>query len=343
MKNLVEIQKKIVPDILKVMEKRYIVLREISLNEPVGRRILSSKLGISERIIRSEVEFLKNSSFIDSSSSGMKLTQEGKKILTSLKDFINEIRGIKEVEQRLKKLLNIKKVIIIQGDSDEDFSITKELGKAASIDLMKIMQDNMTIGVTGGTTMLEFGKQFQEKRKYENTIVVPARGGLGEKLEIQANNIASIIANKIGGGYRILHLPDNINKNLIETLKTQPDIKKSLEYINNLDVIVFGIGRADEMARRRKMEEQQVEFIEQKKAVSEAFGHFFNEDGKIVYEASTIGINLEQFKKMKHAFGIAGGKRKYKAIISISKINPNLTLVIDEGCASEIIKYFDNK
>ncbi len=60
MKNLLEIQKKLIPQAIELMERRYSILRQISLSEPIGRRTLSNVLEISERIIRSETEFLKN-------------------------------------------------------------------------------------------------------------------------------------------------------------------------------------------------------------------------------------------------------------------------------------------
>lgn len=338
MKRIVELQKKIVPDILTIMEKRYLVLREISLNEPVGRRILSTKLGLSERIVRSEVEFLKENGFINANSAGMTMTQCGVNILEDLKDFIAEIRGIAEIEEKIKKKLGIRKVIMVPGNSDEDDSILKDMGKAASKYFLKVIQSGMKLGVTGGNTMFHFASYLEEIKKYEDIIVVPARGGLGEKLEIQANNVAAIVGKKIGGSYRMLHVPDSMNKATRDSLINEPDIRRTLEYVDNLDMIVFGIGRADDMARRRKMDEKEVNFIESKSAVSEAFGYFFNRNGQIVHEASTIGINLEKYKSIENVIGIAGGERKAQAIIAISKINKNLTLVIDEGSGNKILE-----
>ena len=59
MKDLLKIQQKLIPQVIELMERRYSILRQISLSEPVGRRTLSNILDISERVVRSETEFLK--------------------------------------------------------------------------------------------------------------------------------------------------------------------------------------------------------------------------------------------------------------------------------------------
>ncbi|MCQ4699299.1 transcriptional regulator, partial [Paeniclostridium sordellii] len=59
------------------MERRYSILRQISLSEPIGRRTLSNMLDISGRIIRSETEVLKEQNLINVAGSGMTVTEEG--------------------------------------------------------------------------------------------------------------------------------------------------------------------------------------------------------------------------------------------------------------------------
>ena len=40
MKNLIEVQKKIIPQAIDLMEKRYAILRQINISQPIGRRML---------------------------------------------------------------------------------------------------------------------------------------------------------------------------------------------------------------------------------------------------------------------------------------------------------------
>ena len=59
MKTVIEIQKKLLPDLLSIIQKRFHILRYIGAMEPVGRRSLATTLGLTERVLRSEVDFLK--------------------------------------------------------------------------------------------------------------------------------------------------------------------------------------------------------------------------------------------------------------------------------------------
>lgn len=59
MRQWIDVQRKLLPDLLAIMQKRYEILQHIRLMQPIGRRTLSLNLGISERVLRSEVQFLK--------------------------------------------------------------------------------------------------------------------------------------------------------------------------------------------------------------------------------------------------------------------------------------------
>lgn len=340
MENLIDIQKKIVPEVLSVMEKRYAILKKICMEQPIGRRGLASKLGLSERNVRSEVEFLKDQGFIDTQTSGMSITQEGMLILEGLENFIVQIRGLYKIEEIIKEKLGIKKVLVVPGNFDQDEFVIADIAKAAGKYLMSIIKKNSVIGVSGGSTMFEFSNRLTNNTKYKEVVVVPTRGGLGEKFEIQSNNIAAILSKNLGAHYKLLHVPDNIEKEVLHGLTSQPDVKEVLDYIKKLDILIFGVGRADQMAQRRKMKEDQIKKIIQDGAVSEVFGYYFDQDGNPIYETSTVGLDIEQFKSIKTPIALAGGSEKAQAIISISKINKDLTLVLDEGAAGSILEIY---
>ena len=77
-------------------------------------------------------------------------------------------------------------------------------------------------------------------------------------------------------------------------------------------------------------------------SVAEAFGHFFNIEGKEVWEYKTIGLSLKRFKSLEKLIGVAGGEEKAEAIMAISSLNANMTLVTDESCAKRILKIRGN-
>ncbi|MCT7707329.1 MAG: hypothetical protein N5829_02750, partial [Lactobacillus iners] len=74
----------LVPDVFKIIRQRFLVLEQISLLAPVGRRVVAKKLGLSERNIRTETDYLKQLHLIEINSSGMVLTEKGEITLKEL-------------------------------------------------------------------------------------------------------------------------------------------------------------------------------------------------------------------------------------------------------------------
>ena len=85
MKSLIELQKRLLPDVLSIIQKRFHILQYIGAMEPVGRRSLAVTVGLTERVLRSEVEFLKEQKLLFSTSAGMSLTEDGRNWLVNLK------------------------------------------------------------------------------------------------------------------------------------------------------------------------------------------------------------------------------------------------------------------
>ncbi|WP_058486215.1 sugar-binding transcriptional regulator [Defluviitalea phaphyphila] len=340
MRNLLATLQKIIPDGILGLERRYKILKTIMYSEPIGRRVLSANLNISERIIRSETDFLKKNGFIKVSCLGMEITLEGKNIVCNLENLIHELKGFSELEKKVAKILDIPKVVIVLGDADKDEIVKKDIGKATARIFENIIQENSTIALTGGTTVSNIIEAIKTNNTYENAFVLPARGSIGNKVEYQSNTLTSQLAQKLGAKYRLLNIPDNLSKKSLESISKEPEIQDILKKVSKTDILIFGIGNAIKMARRRKVPEAILDFLKRKQAVGEAFGYYFNSEGEIVYASRSIGIRLEDIKKIPYKIAAAGGKSKAEAIKSIRHLLKDGCIVIDEGAANEIIKDF---
>lgn len=338
MKNLLKIQQKLIPEVIEIMTKRYLVLREISLSGPIGRRALANNLQNSERIIRTETELLKQQGLIDVASKGMTITQEGQQLLKDLKDAMRDVIGINQLQEEIRQYLGIKKVILIPGSYDNNHSLIKDIGSQAAKYFLDIIKDNDIVSIAGGSTMLEFARSIKSDKKYNSITVVPARGSMGLDVETQSNNVVAEVSKNIHSNYKLLNVPDQLCEESIKMLTQEPEIKSTLELIDNSDVLVFGVGRADEMVERRKLSDEIAKNIMDKKAVGEAFGHYFNKKGEIVYKLNTVGMDMESFKNKRETIAVFAGRKKAEAFIPISKINKNIVLITDEESAKEILK-----
>ena len=338
MKNLLKIQQKLIPEVVEIMTKRYLVLREISLNGPIGRRALATKLQNSERVVRTETELLKQQGLIDVDLKGMTITEEGRELLRDLKDVMSDAMGLNELQEEVRQHLGIKKVVLIPGSYDNNHSLLKDISKQAAKYFLHVIKEDDIVSIAGGSTMLEFAKSIKSDKKYNSVTVVPARGSVDLDVGTQTKNTDAEVSKNIHANYKLLNVPDQLCEESIKTLTQEPEIKNTLELIKNSNVLVFSIGRADEMVKRRKLSDEKAKDIMNKKAVGEAFGHYFNKKGEIVYKLNTVGIDMESFKNKRETIAVFAGRKKAEAFIPISKINKNIVLITDEESAKEILK-----
>lgn len=340
MRDLLDLQKIIAPEMLDLMEKRYHVLRNVLVWQPIGRRMLAGKLQTGERIVRKEISFLQEQGLLEINAGGMSVTPKGKEVINQLKESIYQLRGIRHLQDSLQKKLGLKKVIVVSGNMEEEEYVLNDLGKVAAVLLQKNLVPGMVLGVTGGSTMAAVADNISPARNMEDITVVPARGGFGREVEKQANTIVSHIARKLGAKYFLLHASDNLSQEALKSVLNDPAIKKVVNTIKTTQCLVFGIGRADEMASRREFSKEQIDDLMRQRAVAESFGFYFTRDGAIVHEIETLGINFSDFLNIKYTIGVAGGAKKAEAIYTIARLKPHMMLVTDEAAAMEIMKHY---
>lgn len=337
MKNLLMLEQKVVPEMIELLDKRYHILKSIYYNQPIGRRALSQELGMGERIVRTEVNFLKDQGLIDINSIGMMVTKEGENILISLEEIIHEINGLSNVEEQLQRYLGIIKVIVVPGEVDKDITVLKEMGRIAAGYIKNLISNNSIVALTGGSSVEQVVENFPRINKH-NVLVVPARGGIGRDVETQASTLAARLAQKIGANHKLLHVPDNLSHEAFETMMNEPDIKETVESISKADVLIFGIGRADDMCRRRGLTAAQTKDLLDKGAVAEAFGYYFNKEGEVIFITPSMALSFNEVKDIKNIVAVAGGTKKAEAILATRTYNPEMALITDEGAAKEILR-----
>ncbi len=298
---------------------------------------------ISERIVRNEINFLKSQNLIEVNALGMFITCDGEIIINELKKFIHEIKGLSKFERFIEKYLKLQQVIVVPGDVEIDKSVLKELGKAAASYAMDIIKDNSVIALTGGSTVREVINSFPQNKKYNNILVLPARGGMARNVEIQANTLVARLAEKIGGNYELLHVPDNLSNAALETILNEKNIKSIIDKIQNAEILIYGIGIAKDMALKRGISEKEIKELEELGAVGEAFGQYYDELGKTIYSTPTIMVKNEDVKNSKMLIAVAAGKSKARAIIATEINRSSTVLIIDQAAATEIINILEKR
>nr|WP_243735054.1 sugar-binding domain-containing protein [Paenibacillus turpanensis] len=329
------------PDVLETLRKRHVVLQHIMLSGSVGRRTLASSIGMTERVLRAETELLKSQGLIEIEQAGMRISETGKQLLADMEPFMKELLGLTELEEKLRTAFGLRQVIIVPGDSDDSPHVKLELGRAGAHMLRRSTEaaKHAVVAVTGGSTMAAVASQLTASGTLKGLLFVPARGGLGESVELQANTIASTMAKKTGGQYRLLHVPDHLSEEAYQSLIQEPGIQEVLADIRKASIVLHGIGEAKVMARRRRVDARVIEDLEREGANAEAFGYYFDRKGQVIHKMPTLGLRLEDIKSMDTVIAVAGGTSKGEAIAAVLRYGHEDILITDEAAAQQIAEW----
>ena len=333
-----EAERKLMPELDKLLSKRFRILQAIQAYGPIGRRTLAEQVQLTERDIRNELVNLVEQQLIFVQTKGVTCTQQGYEVLEQLSKLFHELSGLAQKEKQLAELLQIEQVVIVPGDVAEDPFVLEQLGKKAANCLTQIAQPHCKIAVTGGSSVATLTHYLTQTPILQTAQFIAARGGMGDEMPKQANTLASKFAKRTGGTYRTLFMPEHLSEQAYQAMKSEPIVQEMMALYDEVDLVIHGIGAAKEMATRRNSSASEQSILEQKGAVGEAFGYYFGADGQVVHQIRTIGIQLEQVKRSQRAIAIAAGEEKSAAIRSYFKNAAQQTILItDERAATELL------
>jgi len=327
----------LVPELAELLERRYNLLKVIRNQGPIGRRFLSAQLGGSERVIRGELDVLREQGLLHITSLGVQLTPEGEKVFLELRDVVRDAYGLEQLESKLAAALGVKKMIIVPGDCDRDPASKRELARAAADFLCSVVQDGNILAVSGGTTLAAVAEAVRLHGLRRRVTVVPVRGGLGEDIKIQSNSIAVALAEGLGGTYRLLHAPEDVRPCNLEQILSEPSIRSVIALGRRADILLHGVGTAEEMARRRGFDDSSIMDLIAAGAVGEAFGCYFEAQGSIIRNTASVGLRLEDLERVPLVIAVGGGKSKAWAVMAVLSRGYCDVCITDEGVARRLM------
>ncbi|MFJ5767329.1 sugar-binding transcriptional regulator [Lysinibacillus sp. NPDC093210] len=332
-----EAQQRLLPEMNPLLQSRYRILQSVQLMQPIGRRTLADSLKMTEREIRKETDILRDQGLLDSQKSGMVCTSDGELVIEQLRALVYEWSGLTQLGKALENHLGLQHVLVVPGDYNDDETVLTLLGKEAAQQFLSTIANEQVVAVTGGKSVASLAQFLQPVDAQHNVTFVAARGGIGHEMQMQANTLVATFAMQMEAQYRTLFLPEHLSEQAYQAMLMEPMVTEIMAYYDRADCVIHGIGSAEEMAIRRNSSAEDLRILEEKGAVSEAFGYYFNAEGEIVHRIRTIGIQLEQVEKCKHIIAVAAGKQKVNAMLSYFKVAPKQTIFITDEAAAKAI------
>lgn len=248
-----------------------------------------------------------------------------------------------ELENKVEEMFGLKQVIIVSPiDSDTLFT---SLGLAAAQYVVSLVKKGDIIGATWGRTISEVAKNLSVNKRLEVSAVQMIGGLNVASKSLQADEIARTIGRKLGGESHILYAPALVEKHSIkDALMSDMNIKETFKKMEKCNIILAGIGELKEdtyLLKDIDRNENYKKYFISKNAVGDIGFRWYDLNGQPVeneYENKTIGYNILKNNKDALVMGIAGGERKFEAILGALRGKYLDVLVTDSNTANKLIK-----
>lgn len=329
-------QRLIGEDAVNIMHERYNILKFLSENDHAGRRSISEELHLTERTVRNHLQYMSEKGLVNIGRSGVAILKDGINTLEMLTDYFSRIFSSKEKETALRELLNIDNAIIVRGDSSVDDNAVLNMAYEADKLLTDRTLGSRIIAVSGGNTMKAVSENLKSVISAQCT-VIPVRGAIGRSHGANANSVSSTIGMRLRCNAYRLNVSDSVDLSDMDLLSVHPDITAVTDMYDKIDILMFGVGKPEELITLRTFSELEKGLVSAENCVSEALGFYLDISGKVIKSPEKIGLTKDQINRIPKKYAIAGGSGKSNAIKALCSFMSDVTLITDEGCADALL------
>ena len=250
-----------------------------------------------------------------------------------------------ELEKKLESKFDLEDAVVVPSIGFTPDMVRRAVGQAAAHYVSRHLKSDVErLGISWGTTLAEFVREYPFERR-ENINIVPLVGGMGTKsVEIHANQLAYELAKKMNGTCSYLYAPAIVESvELTERLVQMQDIAQVLEEGKNVEAALVGIGNPHKGSTMKDIgyiHETDIQSLKKAGAIGDIGSRFFDQDGvPIEHELNKriIGLRLRDLKKIPYVIGIVEGTYKAESVEAALRGGYVQTLIIDEQTALALL------
>ena len=253
------------------------------------------------------------------------------------------------LENKIRQRFHLKKVIVVPDDGSSIDLLKSRLGYVAANYLDRLIQEDVVLGVSWGTTMQEVAKHLRS-RPVKGVKVVQLNGGVSRAgYDTRASEVAQMIAEKYQAVPFLLPLPAIVDRaELKEAILSDRNISRTLNLAQSASIAMFTVGAFgydSVLVKADYFEPAEVEFLLKNRAVGDICSRIITETGDICsneLNARTIGIDLEELHKKPYSIAVAGGPKKARPIYAGILGGHFNVLITDEGVAMKLLEFSNN-
>lgn len=253
-----------------------------------------------------------------------------------------------ELEEILVKKFGLRDAIVVDSLEDNEKLIQRDLGAATAYYLESAIRPNEVIGISSwSSTLLALVDALHPLPRKPGVKVVQILGGVGNPaVEAHATRLTSRLAQLVNGDSVYLPISGILATEAArDVLMADAVVQEALGLFDQVTTALVGIGAIDPsplLAQSGNIfSQQELALLRQQQAVGDILLRFFDRNGHLVetgLEKRVISMSLEQLTKVSRAVGVAGGSRKYAAILGALRGRWINILVTDQFTAARLAK-----
>jgi DNA-binding transcriptional regulator LsrR (DeoR family) len=253
-----------------------------------------------------------------------------------------------DLEEQLVRQYRLRDAIVVDcsGEADERF-IERQIGAAAAYYLESALRPNEVVGISSwSATLLALMDAMHPAPRKGDVRVVQILGGVGSpSAEVHASRLTSRLADLLGGAAVFLPAPGIVGSAAArEAITADHFVRSALDLFDQVTTALVGIGAIEPSKlladSGNSFSLAELEDLRRRGAVGDVLLRFFDAHGASVetpLDQRVISMRLEQLRKVDRSIGVAGGQRKYAAILGAVRGAWVNVLVTDHLTAHRLI------
>jgi DNA-binding transcriptional regulator LsrR (DeoR family) len=240
---------------------------------------------------------------------------------------VEPLQGVHaEREKELEERFGLAEAVIVETSSYNDQAVVcRETGVGAADYLLRVVRPRDRIVISWGGSLLGMVNALRRHphRGLDGVLVIQGLGGVVDpSRDTHSSELARRLAHFLGGRAMPLPAPGVAgNRAARNAFLRDAHVARVLDAARAADIAFVGIGapRQDSILVRDGsiVRWEELEALKRRGAVGDINLRFFDRNGKAIVsdmDERVVGIALEDFHKIPHVVGIAGGAAKLDAI-----------------------------
>jgi len=254
------------------------------------------------------------------------------------------VKTVSPLESRLMEAFSLQGARVLDAENSSYRELLGQLGRLAAMELLPHLRDGMTVAVTWGVTLWEV-VQALPSSSYPRLRIVQCLGALGGRQPCDSPSIVRKLAETLGAQGYYLHAPVMVEREEVaQRLLEERAIKEVLDLARSADLLLVGIGtthaEASSLKRAGYLSDEDLAELRRRGAVGYICARYLDLKGLPVstpFDQRTIGLTLEDIRRIPCVIAVAGGLVKAQAILAALRSGLIDILITDKGAATEAL------